>query len=257
MRIVIISLETQTARIAFQDRQFAGFGLSFERFSAYTPDTLPGEYEAIDPSSWERTLTRSELACLASHREVWRSVAETQEPVLILEDDAVLAKVLPDFLAEVEPLTGIDHLSLEVRKRKKLIAPVPEHIAAGVGLHRLFQDRTGAAAYVLWPSGAGKLLVASKNRAILADALICSSYELASFQTVPGIAMQSDQCELYGIASPLATKSTLVRPRGPKAAKSFEQTWRRAQSQIRLGLRFLSVAARARRMEIPVDTSAF
>ena len=191
------------------------------------------------------------------HREIWQSVAFGSEPVLILEDDAILVKYTAEFLSDLEQKTGIDHVTLEVRKRKKIISETAQIQCHGAKLHRLFLDRSGAAAYVLWPSGAKKLLLASEGRASLADAIICSTYALRSFQTVPGIAMQADQCALYGFASPLSTQSMLVRPKGPDAIKSMDQIWRRITSQLKQGLRLWTFLLGGRRMHIPVETDAF
>lgn len=257
MRIVLISLESQTARREFQAAQLAKLGLACEVFDAITPETLPAQYLAIDRDNWERTVTLAEMSCLASHRSVWTSVASGREPVLILEDDAVLVSALAGFLSGLADVPGLEHVTLEVRKRKKLISGRPVRQLKQASLHRLFQDRSGAAAYVLWPEGARKLLSASEGMAVLADAVICSCYSLRSYQAVPGLAMQSDQCGLYGFQSPLETWSTLVRPRGPKAAKTFLQSLRRLRSQLKLGLRFWTVAAGARRRQIPVDLQMF
>lgn len=257
MRVVLISLASQTARRTFQRRQLERLGLTFEVADAITPETLPATYHEIDRSSWERTVTPAEMACLASHRSVWLSVASGSEPVFILEDDAVLVNAMAEVLAQLELFHGLDHVTLEVRMRKKLIADKAAHQAGPAALHRLYQDRSGAAAYVLWPDGARKLLAASDGKAVLADAVICSCYDLQSFQTLPGLAMQSDQCGLYGFDSPLETRSTLVRPRGPETGKSFRQSLRRLRSQIKQGLRLWTVAMGARRRRIPVDIQMF
>ncbi len=257
MRTVLISLTSQTARRDFQAAQLTQLGLAYEVFDAITPETLPAEYLAIDRDNWERTVTLAEMSCLASHRSVWQTVARGRDPVLILEDDAVLVRSLAGFLAGLADLPGLDHVTLEVRKRKKLISGQPVHLLGQASLHRLFQDRSGAAAYVLWPEGARKLLAASEGKAVLADGVICACYSLRSYQAVPGLAMQSDQCGLYGFDAPLETRSTLVRPRGPKAAKTFMQSLRRVNSQLKLGLRFWTVAAGARRRQIPVDIRMF
>ncbi|NIZ61903.1 glycosyl transferase family 25 [Sedimentitalea sp. CY04] len=257
MRIILISLKSQTSRRTFQEQQMMELGLAYERFEAITPKTLSTEYQAIDRKKWERTVTENEMACLASHREVWRSVASGSEPALILEDDAILAKYTANFLSDLEQKTGIDHATLEVRKRKKIISRNASFHCQNANLHRLYLDRSGAAAYVLWPNGARKLLLASEGRAVLADAVICSTYALRSFQTVPGIAMQSDQCALYGFTSPLTTQSMLARPKGPDAVKTPAQVWRRVISQIKQGLRLWTIFLGGRRKHIPVDSDAF
>jgi glycosyl transferase family 25 len=257
MRIVLISMKSQTTRIAFQDQQFDRLGLTYERFEAITPETLPAEYQAIDRRGWERTVTVPEMACLASHREVWKTVAAGSEPVLILEDDAVLADTVPAVLSDLESRSGIEHVTLEVRARKKLISKEPLTEIAGIGFHRLYLDRSGAAAYVLWPAGAQRLLRASAGRAALADAVICACFGLKSLQAVPGIATQADRCAHYGLPEVLKTQSSLVRPKGPKDEKTFGQVLRRLRAQLRQGRRQLRMLTGAVRIQVPVDRDQF
>src|SRR5690606_24072262 len=130
---------------------------------------------------------------------------------------------------------GLDHVTLEVRGRRKLLGRVERPLADGLRLVRLWQDRTGAAAYVLWPSGAAKLLARAEDRAALADAMICRAYDLSSWQVEPAGAIQLDRCARYGVPVPIGTRSTIDgdgRPAGMPA-----QRLRRIASQLRMGWR--------------------
>ena len=69
-------------------------------------------------------------------------------------------------------------------------------------LLRLYQDRTGAAGYILWPSGANKLIQLEKNSGIgLADAHITACHALKAYQVEPSPIIQLDQCKDYGISN--------------------------------------------------------
>ena len=100
----------------------------------------------------------------------------------------------PEFLWTLQQTEDarIDHVTLETRSRKKVIQKKKHQ---NLQIHKLIRDRSGAAAYVLKPHGAKKLLDASKQACALADALISDNTNLSSWQAVPALAAQMDQFE--------------------------------------------------------------
>ena len=60
-------------------------------------DINQAEYEKIS-QDWERPLRRAEVACFLSHLKAWKEVATLNEPVLILEDDALLTNKTAEIL---------------------------------------------------------------------------------------------------------------------------------------------------------------
>ena len=253
MRALVLNLAGQSARLAVQEAQLAQLGIAWQRIEATTPASL--SRPAGDPywNTWERPLRDTEKAVLESHRRAWARVAETGVPCLILEDDALLARGTGRLLAAVEGRTDMDHLTLETRGRRKLLGrPVK-----GLPLRRLYLDRTGAAAYVLWPSGARILLARTARAAALADAAICSAWSMRSFQAVPALAIQIDQCARYGMAPPIPVKSTIDVQQKPDLREGFGPgrrlafRLRRIGAQLRMGLRQLSHLPLARRELVP------
>ncbi|MGG7519583.1 glycosyltransferase family 25 protein [Allorhizobium undicola] len=239
MKVYVINLASATQRLAFQTRQLAALGLAFERIEAISTATLPPLPETFW-NGWERPLSGAEKACFLSHHHLWQKIAQGHEPALILEDDAVLSERLAPFLAELSSCTGLDHVTLESRGRKKLISRTPH---PSLPLRRLFQDRSGAAAYVLWPQGAAKLLRRTANHAAIADAVLCAAYELSSWQAVPPLAVQLDRCESFGLPLPLQTRSSISPAAGSAGEKrklpaAFRL--RRIRAQLRMGVRQLS-----------------
>ena len=250
MKALVINLDRETARMAFQRAQLAALGIAFARLPACTPERLdpPGD----DPwwGRWERPMTAVEKAVLLSHRAAWTRIAAGQGPVLVLEDDAYLSARTPDFLRLLEGLDGVDHVTLEVRGRRKLVARGAWRGIAG--LRRLYQDRTGAAAYVLWPAGARKLLARAARAPAIADGVICAAYEMVSLQADPPLAVQLDCCARYGVAAPLATVSAIAPGRARRLPrKSAGQHLRRIGAQLRMGLRRLAHPLAARRDLLP------
>jgi len=257
MQIFVINLTRSTDRLEFQRRQLGALGLSYERVEAISADEASPMRPEVYWESWERPLMATERACLMSHVAVWERIARSEEPTLVLEDDAVLSRRLPALLRVLEGMTGMDHVSLEVRGRKKLVGRNPRDVAPGLHLLRLYQDRTGAAAYVLWPDGARKLLSRASRGAALADALICSAHELSSWQVEPAQACQLDMCGHYGLGTPMETRSTISPAIPERPAKSAGHNRRRIASQLRMGFRQLAFAAITARREIALDPSDY
>ena len=165
---------------------------------------------------------------------------ELQQPCLILEDDVCLSAQLPEFLAQLSQQHDIDFVTLETRSRKKVLSTACREIGAGVALQRLLLDRSGAAAYVLWPSGAQALLALEQRRGVaLADAQICRAFSMRSYQTKPALAVQADCAGNYGLAEPFPVRSTIWNgPRELAPVKSawlvVRFKWQRLVSQLRM-----------------------
>lgn len=252
MKALIINMASQTQRMAFQEAQMAVLGLDYERLEATTPAGITPP--AADPwwDGWERPLIDAEKAALLSHRSAWQRVAGEGQPMLVLEDDALLAAQVPSFVAQAGRLPGIDHITLEVRARAKLVA---RRGWPGLAARRLYQDRTGAAAYLLWPSGAEKLLARSRKRPAIADSVICANYKLTSLQADPALAIQIDLCEHYRLGAPIHTTTTIVPLRYALHDRGgFKHRLRRLHAQWRIAQRRVSRCAVATRREIAIST---
>lgn len=258
MKALIINLAGETTRMDFQRRQMDSLGLDYERLEAVTPKTLCSP--ANDPfwTLWERPLRPGEKALFASHQKAWETVVRDDAPRLILEDDALLSTETPAFLAQAEAFGKAERICLEVRGRKKLVSR--RLSAVHPRIRRLYQDRTGAAAYVLWPSGASKLLARGRRHPGLSDAVMSHAYEVHSYQADPALAVQLDQCAAYGIGQVLETQSSLSSAPIPRRADfSLRQRWlfrwRRVGAQIRMGRRGLCCLWSASWREIPLNRS--
>ena len=152
---------------------------------------------------------------------------------------------------------------METRSRKKLIGRCAYPVGVHFSLRRLYQDRTGAAAYVLYPEGAHKLLQKARRHGPgLADAFISSSYELNAWQVVPAGAIQLDQCEAYGLPfdNPFASTITPAGSKRPAACSLFKLMGfkaRRLSTQLKMGLRQLWVSRRADKILVTIDKDDF
>ena len=237
-------------------------GLNYEIFETVTAldASKIGTREYWD--SWERPLMNTERACLLSHLGVWKRIASQSSslPCLILEDDAFLSKRVPDVVQAAKSLTQIDHLTLEVRCRRKTVSALSNEMPGlqHSAIMRLYQDRSGAASYLLWPSGARKLVAVASRSAGLADAVISGCSGLVSYQIEPACAVQLDTCEFYGLPQPVATHST-VSPDGVpcQQPRRIAHRLRRMRAQLGLGVRALRHSHRSVRREIVLKPSDF
>lgn len=262
MKILLINLKQATQRLAFQHQQFSRLGLPFERLAAVSVEDINEEAYQSSAYDWERPLSRAEYACYQSHRKAWQKVIDSDQPALILEDDAFLSNVLPTLLNQLHTETDADLITLEARARKKLLATNSVEVIEGYSLLRLYQDRSGAAAYVLWPRGAQKLLQQEQQQGVaLADAQICRTYALDAFQLEPAPVIQLDCCQYYQLQTPLnttsATADTRFRVIAPEGQSPLKCKWQRIKAQFRMGFRQLSCLFIAKRRQVIIDKANF
>lgn len=266
MKILLINLPKSNERLAFQQCQFTKLGLSFDILPAVSVDDISDdEYHRL-AFGWQRPLRKVELACFLSHKLAWQTVLNHNEACLILEDDAVLVQNLAQLLDTIDKqIDDADLINLEVRSRKKIISNTPDHqlMDGQYQLYRLYQDRTGAGGYILYPSGAKKLLNRLKHIApAIADGFICASYELNTYQIEPAAMIQQDQMHTYGLTDDLRFDSTIGRSEHHAVQydgmiQKLNFKLRRLTAQLRMGLRQLSVMGHAKRRYIQFDKERF
>jgi glycosyl transferase family 25 len=254
MQIFVINLKRATDRMRFQTAQLAALGLSFERMEAIDADCAELEVDQPIWDTWERPMSRSERACFLSHHQIWHWIAQSNTAALVLEDDVLLSSAVPKMLDALEAVTAVDYVTLETRARRKLLA---RQQADDLPLRRLYQDRSGAAAYILWPSGARKLLERTQKRVGLADAILCSSYELISYQADPPLAIQVDICERENVRSPLATQSSVARISSDRRNRHLRFHCRRLKNQASIALRRFRYLLTGRREMLHVNPAEF
>jgi len=253
LKIYIINLDKDRERRAFQEEQMQSLQLEYEIIAATTTQDIGRLYKR-HKDDWQRPLREVELACYFSHQKLWKRILEEQKPALILEDDALICSELPKILEFCSTLKGVDHISLESVGRKKLLGkesiPVP---IDGFKLSPLIIDRNGAGGYILYPSGAKKLLEhEAKNGVALADAQITSCFTLRSYQLDPACIIQMDQCHKYGLTSPIEVLSNITGTQKCAIPQEKFMTFKRKRivHQIKLALRELKYIFRAKRRKV-------
>lgn len=260
MQTLIINLPRHSDRLAFQTAQMARLGLRYQLVDAVDAATLPDSTYQRLHLTWERPLRKAEVCCFLSHVNAWQAVVKSGEPALILEDDAVLADGVPPLLNRLQSRKDTDLAVLEIRGRKKILGKRVQAITPDFGVLDLFQDRTGSAGYVVWPSGAQKLLdKANRGLAGPSDAFISSHYALRAVQVEPAAIVQLDMCEHYGLRSAAGGTSSIgIVGRPPVASKARGLfVVRRLMSQLRIGWRILSVWHKAERRHVRLNPHQF
>jgi glycosyl transferase, family 25 len=259
MKIFIINLPNAIERREFQKCQLLKLGLDYEFLNAISINDI--EQDTYDKHffDWQRPLRKEEVACYYSHKSAWQRIIESNKPALILEDDALLSRCVPELLKILEGRTKTDLINFEVRNRKKYVSKDGESIPPDSRLLRLHQDRCGAAGYVLWPAGAQKLLEAENKKGIaLADAHITDCHELLAYQIEPAAIIQLDQCSHYGIQVAEAENISLTSistSASSQGGASFRV--KRIYSQLKLGIRQLLLTSEARKRHIDLVIEDF
>ena len=258
MQILIINLANATARRKFQEDQLLNLCLDFEILNAVSTDDISDKIYKYHYFDWQRPLRNVEVACYYSHRSAWQKIIDNNKPALILEDDALLSKHSSDVLESLAGLTDTDFVQLEIRNRKKLIAKEGVKITHQHKLHRLYLERTGAAGYVLWPTGARKLIEHENKHGIgLADAHITACYDLVGYQVEPAVIIQLDQCKNYQITPPIETDSHILNQPKPAYEHKLFFKFKRIISQFRMLARQLRHSVKCNRRMILLKRGDF
>ena len=261
MTIYIINLKKDQERKVFQEKQLQALNLPYKITPAVTIHDISEETYRTHQNDWQRPLRKVEIACYYSHQHLWEKILQDNTPALILEDDALLSKHLPQILIYLKTLTHIDYINLEVVGRKKIVAKNCEEIpCCDAHLHKLYLDRNGTGGYILHPSGAQKLLTLEKKIGIgLADAHINACQDLITYQIEPAVVIQLDQCHRYGIVPPLNAVSnigTQSKPHIPTKNRLFFAL-KRLTSQVQQGIQHLVHITDATKREINIRSQDF
>jgi len=258
MKALVLNQDSQTQRMAFQTEQLRGLGIDFQRVPAAAINGTDDPIYKKLYNKWQRPMTVAEVSCFLSHINIWEIVISNNEPMLVLEDDAWLDENISDVLEELKHSTDIDYVTLEGARlnKKKLLSKKPVNTFSDVDLYRLYKGRSGSAGYVIWPSGAVKLLeVASKGKAAIADRFINSHFALNAYQIEPAPIIQLDQCAFHDIEPPIEVKSTITTKTKAelKFADKVRYKTRRIIGECNIGLNFLRHTHHANRRHVEIS----
>ena len=260
MNIYIIHLPKDKERYAFQTWQCRRLGLTPTWIDATSLQDISEIERATHRHRWERPLRDVEIACYLSHYRLWSRIVQENKPAVILEDDALLSDRFADIIRIAKTLNGIDFINLETVGRKKILRNKPIGLDNDHAIYPLLLDRNGNGGYILYPSGAAKLIDHHERYgAALADAHIRRS-NLNAYQLEPASVIQADQCHRFGLHPPFAAVSNIGTQTKPSSHGL--QRWRfflrRLRSQLRQAWQHTCLLyGRCTKRYINVDPKAF
>jgi glycosyl transferase family 25 len=162
VKVLVINLERSVERRAHTERALAAAGIPFAFFPAVdgarARHRMAPFYDEAQCARWlGRGLNDGELGCFLSHYLLWKEAAETNEPIVVMEDDIDLvpgaSAALKLALAAVEK-HGIIRLSSHRARSGRVL----ERYQAGRLLVRFAARLSGTQCYVVSPRAAGVLL---------------------------------------------------------------------------------------------------
>ena len=247
MKIYLINQRTD--RLKFQEKQFRSLGLKFQRFEVIPfkgNDThLP--FSVKNKLYWKGNTffpSSNELSCFVSHVNIWAKI-EAGQPAVILEDDAIIAPKFSRILEQVSLLEDVDYINLETSPDPRTLLPESHHQCHS--LHKLAINTLCTAGYVLWPSGAKKLLVSAQRRADAVDRLIRGNRQLRSFQFIPAQIIQSQFLSNKKIHD--FQTSTILGAIDPPS-RTIAMEWRRIEGRMLRTVRRIQVIVKGGRIQV-------
>jgi GR25 family glycosyltransferase involved in LPS biosynthesis len=237
MKNFVINLKRQPEKFENFLKLNAGCGIAFERYEACDGAAM-AEQEAIDmkivvPGT---KFTKGSIGCAVSHYRLWRKAVETNEPILVFEDDAAVRDdfnaVFPALLGE---LPAWDYFTLGyntdsildvdlAKGMSSALAFAPKHPTAQnqrdfvksttpVSVFRL-NNCFGTCGYAISPAGARKILqlcFPMDNRPVTIAALK---------RTFPAFNFDCIMNDIYQRIEGFACFSPLVLPRNDVAVST-------------------------------------
>jgi len=170
MQIFVINLDRDSRRLDWMDGQLKARGLAFQRFPAFTPDTVPSSIAARFHERALDVLLPSNIACFSSHLGVAERLLAGDEPFcLVLEDDVELLCSGEELREIALKCAGFDMLKLNDWPKS---ATLEVGRAGRFSIVRYLHVPRGTGSYVLSRRGAGRLLERAVRLAISTDNFI-------------------------------------------------------------------------------------
>ncbi len=158
MKLYIINLPQATERKALMAKQFANLDsklkeqyeiIFFNAINAQAKEHLAFKQYSKTKSLLFRgkELSDGERACFASHYTLWQKCIESNEPIIVLEDDV---EILPHFWQELERIKQSEYVYV----RLMYLATKAKFYDLQKGFYFTFNNVSGAQGYYLTPQAA-------------------------------------------------------------------------------------------------------
>lgn len=195
MRILVINTPNKASRRAFQLAQAERLGITLEFINAVSVDDLPARVLQNAANEWTRRIRAQDVACTFSHWRVWEMIAEQSEKICVLEDDVLLSHQFKDVLDHIETRQEgwncVYDLEYAHAHHKLGRTPVWKNTDLNVTARRLYKNKHGAAAYVMGPKAAQRLLSEATGYRMM-EAFLWTRGWMQQMQIEPCQAVQLD-----------------------------------------------------------------
>ena len=165
MKIFVISLECENDRRENIRQQFLEMDIDYELVDAVNGKKSNHPlFERYNASRRIRIkgepLTGGQLGCFASHFLVWQKCIEINEPVIIIEDDAIFNQNLfKEFLSNMDKLISSDIKCLRLfRNKSKHHSSFSVCSFENIEVRKYTKGHMSTTGYYLTPEGAGKFV---------------------------------------------------------------------------------------------------
>ncbi|MEZ9575033.1 glycosyltransferase family 25 protein [Vibrio sp. 10N.261.55.F4] len=164
-KIFVINLESSIERRKNISCQLNELDLSFDIFNAVDGRDTPTHplferyNDKLSQAFRAKTLSAGQLGCYASHYLLWEKCVEINQPIIVIEDDALIFK--DEFLNFIQDISdvpeAVECVRLFKNKRRKYDS-YEVYKSNSTNIHKFTKGHMSATAYFLRPSGAKKFL---------------------------------------------------------------------------------------------------
>ncbi|CAM5194797.1 hypothetical protein CDEF62S_06046 [Castellaniella defragrans] len=187
LTVRVVNLASRADRREQVAAQFARVGVaSYSFFEAVNGTANPDHplFRLYDPAARRRIKGRgrdlkpSQLGCYASHYRLWQECVASGEPLIVVEDDAVILDNFPALLDQARGLAERWPLVWLHDNDKPGRSPTLRVGHAGpFSLHKTLKSHYRTVAYLLSPAGAQGLLRYSRTWIYPVDDAMCRYYD--------------------------------------------------------------------------------
>jgi glycosyl transferase family 25 len=244
MRVYVISLESSIERRSRLGQRLAALGVEHEFVRAVDGRAGAAAFESCDLRQYQLNTGRmpsdGEVGCYASHLRLWQRCAETNEPLVVMEDDAEPHETFAAALEVADALIQrYGFLRFEYDGPGQPARTRPVETVGAFTAHYFVKYPYGAMCYALSPPAARAFLAASRELRAPVDQFIKRCWEHG--QPLYGLLPYTVREGPLAAASTIRARTKEALPLGLRARRMLHK----------LGTRFRRIAFNQRWLHSP------
>jgi len=235
-KIHVISLVAALERRTFMHQQLQPLGVSYEFFNAIHGVKNPDFHLFKKYNDKKRarlrganvSLTLGQLGCFASHYLLWEKCVDRGEPIIVLEDDAILLPTFTQFINNAEEFSR--HYGLVWMQPSRKIANQAGYVLGKIGpftVKKFAKGFSGTTGYLITPQTAQTLLNYCTEWVYPVDITMDRfySHKIESIGIDPVCVRQDDELESF------------INETNPNKKRTLQDTLRREYAAAKDSLR--------------------